>query len=161
VWGVADLTPDWEEANTTIYAINTSTHQVAWSYFLPTVPYRGWLTASNGLVYAGSLDGSVHVLNAMTGKQVYELYIGTPLYDSPTIGAGADGQVYLYQLIGEPSYGAFSGGVPGDIMAFTLPPSSTPPWEILVPVAIVGVLAAVATVLFIENRSLRRSRRRN
>ena len=48
--GVTDLTPDWQQANTTIYAIDASTGTTwSWSYFMPTIPYRGWLTASNGL----------------------------------------------------------------------------------------------------------------
>ena len=159
VWGVTDLTPDWEQANTTIYAISTVTHQVVWKYFLPTVPYRGWLTASNGLVYAGSLDGSIHILDAMSGKQVYDLYVGTPLYESPTLGQAADGQVYFYQLIGAPSYGAFTGGIPGDLMAFALHQAPAPSWETYIPIGIIGVLAAVVTVLVVENRSLRKRRR--
>jgi len=157
VWGVNDLTPDWQQANTTIYAISASTGKQVWSYFMATIPYRGWLTASNGLIYAGSLDGSIHILDAMTGKQVYDLYVGPPLYESPTIGTGADGQVYLYQLIGAPSYGAFTGGIPGDLMAFWLPTPPAPSWESFIPIAVAGVLAAVVTVLLIENRSLRRA----
>jgi len=160
VWGVKDLTPDWQHANTTIYAVDPSTGKVAWSYYMPTIPYRGWLTASGGLVFAGSLDGSIHILDAKTGKQVSDLYVGPPLYESPTIGSAADGQVYLYQLIGAPSYGAFAGGIPGDIMAFALPPPTPPSSASYIPIAAVGILAAVVTVLLIENRSLRKAAKR-
>jgi glucose dehydrogenase len=160
VWGVTGLQPDWRHANTTIYAIDASTGKEAWSYFIPTVPYRGWLTGTGGLILAGSLDGSIHILDAFTGKQVYDLYVGPPLYESPTIGYGSDGRVYLYQLIGAPSYGAFTGGVPGDLMAYTIRPQPSASWETYVPAVAAGILAAVVTVLYIENQSLRRAAKR-
>ncbi|MDA4118542.1 MAG: PQQ-binding-like beta-propeller repeat protein, partial [Thaumarchaeota archaeon] len=157
VWGVTGLQPETQRANTTIYAVDASTGEVAWSYFMPNIPYRGWLTASNGLIFAGSLDGSVHILDASTGKQVYDLYVGPPLYESPTLGAAVDGQVFLYQLVGSSAYGAFAGGVPGDLLAFSLPPPAPPSWEGYIPFVAVGVLASVVVVLFVENSSLRRS----
>jgi glucose dehydrogenase len=157
VWGVTYLHPITQSANTTIYAIDASTGKVSWSYFLPSIPYRGWLTASNGLLFAGSLDGSIHIIDASTGKQVHDIYVGPPLYESPTIGSGADGRVYLYQLTGGTGYGAFSEGVPGAIMAYTLSSPSPPSWESYVPAVAAGVLAAAVVVLLIENRSLRRA----
>jgi outer membrane protein assembly factor BamB len=156
-WGVTYLQPDTLHANTTVYAIDASTHRVVWSQFLPDVPYRGWLTASNGLIFAGSLDGSVHVFDAFTGKQVSDIYVGPPLYESPTIGSGADGRVYLYQLTGGTGYGAFSEGVPGAILAYTLSSVAPPSWESYVPAVAAGLLAAVVVVLLVENRSLRRA----
>jgi hypothetical protein len=109
------------------------------------------------LIFAGSLDGSIHILDAFTGNQVYDLYVGPSLYQSPTIGSASDGRVFLYQLIGAPSYGAFAGGVPGDLMAFTLRSPTTASWETYVPWIATGVLAAAVTALLIENRSLRRA----
>jgi alcohol dehydrogenase (cytochrome c) len=156
VWGVKYLQPKTQGANTTIYAIDASTGKVSWSYFMPNIPYRGWLTASNGLIFAGSLDGSIHILDASTGRQVFDIYVGPPLYESPTIGSGADGQVYLFQLTGGTGYGAFSVGVPGDVLAYTLSSPSAPSWEGYVPSVAAGVLAAAVVVLLIENRSLRK-----
>ena len=160
-WGVGNITPDYTQANTTIYAVHASNGSVAWSYNMPSIPYRGWLTASNGLLFAGALDGSIHVLNAATGKQVYDLYVGPPLYESPTLGAGIDGQVYLYQLTGDAAYGALGGGTPGDIIAFTLQAPPPPSWESYVPAVAVGLLAAVVVVLLVDNRSLRNAARRS
>jgi alcohol dehydrogenase (cytochrome c) len=157
VWGVTGLRPDTQHANTTIYAVDASTGKAVWSYFIPDVPYRGWLTASGGLIFAGSLDGSVHILDASTGKQVSDLYVGPPLYESPTLGPAADGRVYLYQLIGGPAYGAFSGGIPGDLLAYALPTPAGPSWESYIPAVAAGALAAAVTVLLIENRSVRRA----
>jgi outer membrane protein assembly factor BamB len=157
VWGVAGLAPDYLHANTTIYAVRASNGTAAWSYSLPTIPYRGWLTASNGLVFAGALDGSIHILDATTGKQVDDLYVGPSLYESPTLGSGIDGRVYLYQLTSAAAYGAFGGGVPGDLMAYTLQATAPPSWETYIPAVAVGLLAAVVAVLLVENRSLRKA----
>ena len=158
VWGATGLQPQRQTANTTIYAVDESTGTVAWSYFMAGIPYRGWLTASNHLVFAGGLDGSIHVFDASNGRQVADVYVGTPLYESPTIGAGADGTVRLFQLVGTSSYGAFAGAVPGALMAYWAPPGSQngTSWESYVPWVATGVLAAVAVWMFVENRSLRR-----
>jgi glucose dehydrogenase len=160
-WGVKSLQPDTATANTTIYALDASNGTVAWSYSLSNIPYRGWLTASNHLIFAGSLDGAIHILDASTGKQVYAVYVGPPLYESPTIGAGVDGRVYLYQLVGTSTYGAFEGAIPGALMAYWIPPSvsTSPSWEGYIPAVAVGVLAAVVAMLLIDNRSLRKAAR--
>jgi outer membrane protein assembly factor BamB len=154
VWGVSGLQPDTQHANTTIYAVDASSGTVSWSYLIPNVPFRGWLTASGGLIFAGSLDGSIHILDASTGKQVYDLSVGTPLYESPTLGLAANGKVYLYQLVSSSTYGAFESGVPGKLLAFALPP--TPPWESYLPAVAVGLLGAVAAISLIELRSRRK-----
>jgi len=156
VWGVKDLQPDFAESNTTIYAVHASNGTVAWSYFIPQFPFRGWLTVTGGLVFASSLDGSVHELDAMTGRQVHELYVGPALYEGPTFGSTASGSVYMFQLTSAASYGGFASGTPGSLIAFGLPSRAGFPWQTYVPFALVGVLAAVAAVLVLENRSLRR-----
>jgi glucose dehydrogenase len=142
VWGVKYLNPD-NDANTTIYAIDASTGKAAWSYFIQGVPFRGWLTASGGMVFAGSLDGSIHILDAKTGRQVSSQYLGTSLYESPTIGSTASGQVYLFQLIGFTSFGPFSQPVPGALLAFA-PTSSGPPavWDVVQLAAVVALVAS-------------------
>ena len=157
VWGVADLSPEYLQANTTIYAVSAATGKEVWSYSIPSIPFRGWLTASNGLIFAGTLDGSIQILDAATGKQVADVYVGPSLYESPTLGSAADGQVYLYQLIGAATYGAFSEGVPGDLMAFALPSPPLRRGRAYVPAVAVGLMAAVVAVLLIDNRSLRKA----
>jgi len=161
VWGVKNLSPHYLQANTTIYAVHASSGKVAWSYSMSTIPYRGWLTASGGLIFAGALDGTIHILDAATGTQVYDLNVGPPLYESPTIGSGIDGQVYLYQLTSASSYGAFAGGTPGDLMAFTIQSTTSPSWVTYLPAVAIGLLAAVVIVLLVENRSLRRAASRS
>ena len=56
--------------------------------------------------------------------------------------------------------GAFAGGVPGNLMAYTLVSPPAPSWTSYIPAVAAGVLAAVVIVLLIENRSLRKAARR-
>ena len=130
VWGVTGLQPDMA-ARQHYHLCNPCVGWAQWPGATSSRRslIRGWLTASSGMIFAGSLDGSIHILDASTGKQVYDLYVGPPLYESPTIGTAADGQVYLYQLIGAPAYGAFAGGVPGDLMAYALSNQPSPSWR--------------------------------
>ncbi len=108
-------------ANTTIYAIDANTGKQVWAYFIPNVPFRGWLTVSNNMLFAGSVDGNIYVLNANTGSVLSKIYLGTSLYTSPTIGANSAGNMMIFELIGSPSYGDFQESVPGSLLAFGLP----------------------------------------
>jgi len=160
VWGAKSLQPDWQGANTTIYALNASNRAVVWKYPIPLVPYRGWLTATGGLVFASSLDGKIHVLDALTGREVHEVYLGPSLYEGPTFGSSAVGKVYLFQLTSASSYGAFSAGTPGSLMAFSVTQEGVQ-WQAYLPFALVGVVAAATMFLLLENRTLRRRIRRD
>ncbi len=65
--------------------------------------------------------------------------------------------MYLYQLTSASSYGAFGGGTPGDLMAYTVQAPTSPSWESYLPAVAAGLLAAVVVVLVVENRSLRKA----
>lgn len=156
-WGVRYLQPDWRHANTTIYALDASSGKVVWSYFIPDIPFRGWLTASGGLLFVSSLDGNIHALNADNGNKVYSLHLGPSLYGGPTLGSSLSGDVVLLQLVGSPSYGAFSERVPGALLAFGLRSPITEAWTTYLIFAAAGFTGAVATLLIID-RIFRRRR---
>jgi alcohol dehydrogenase (cytochrome c) len=139
--GLTYLQPQSQGANTTIYAVNASTGREVWNYSIPDYPYRGWLTASDGMLFAGSLDGAIHVFDAFTGKDIHNIRVGPALFDSPTFGSAEDGRVLMYELVGAAGYGAFAGPIPGALIAFALPPASAPPWPAIAAVASVLVLA--------------------
>jgi alcohol dehydrogenase (cytochrome c) len=120
-WGITDVQYLSEQANTTIYAVDANTGRQVWSYTIPHVPFRGWLTVSNGMVFAGSVDGNIYVLGADSGNVITKIYLGTSLYTTPTIGADSSGSMMLFELIGSPSYGDFQEAVPGSLLAFGLP----------------------------------------
>jgi alcohol dehydrogenase (cytochrome c) len=119
-WGVKQLVPAFSQANTTIYAVNASSGQAVWSFFLPKIGYRGWLSVSNGVVYAGALDGYIHALDSKTGKQIATLNVGQSLYESPTIGSTRNGDTLLLQSTSPPSYGVFSTNETGFLIAYGL-----------------------------------------
>jgi outer membrane protein assembly factor BamB len=148
VMGVTYLQPSRLGVNTTIYGVDASTGRAVWNYSIPAYPFRGWLTVSNGLLYAGSPDGKVHILDALTGAPVYSLAVGPPLYDSPTLGTAANGKIHLYQLVSSASEGAIQGPVPGELIAFELPGSPNSPWPATTVIAGVAVAAASAAVAY-------------
>lgn len=158
-WGITNIQYLTEQANTTIYAVNANTGKPVWSYFIPYVPYRGWLTVSAGMIFAGSVDGNIYVLNANTGALVSKIYLGTSLYTSPTIGADASGSMMLFQLIGSPAYGPFDENVPGDLIAFGLPSStstfSNPVFNYSASIAL-GMSLAYITIVVLRTFVLKR-----
>ncbi|TLX97754.1 MAG: hypothetical protein E6K96_02250 [Thaumarchaeota archaeon] len=120
-WGVRQLEPAASQANTTIYAVNASTGQVVWSHFLPKIPYRGWLTVSNGVLYAGALDGYIHAFDDRMGREIFAINVGVDLYESPTVGSASNGGTLLLQLTSPSSYGVFSANQTGYLIAYGLP----------------------------------------
>ena len=108
-------------ANTTIEAINAATGQQVWSHFVAGFPegYRGGLTNSGGVIFLTFSSGDVLMLNAATGAQIKDVYIGGPLNVLPSIGATSSGQMEVIFPItaGSVTWGT---GVPGDIVALTL-----------------------------------------
>ncbi|TLX98720.1 MAG: hypothetical protein E6K89_00720 [Thaumarchaeota archaeon] len=85
------------------------------------MPYRGWLTVSNGVLYAGALDGYIHTFDARTGQEIFALNVGVDLYESPTVGSATNGDTLLLQLTSPSSYGAFSVNQTGYLIAYGLP----------------------------------------
>jgi outer membrane protein assembly factor BamB len=95
-------TPD--ESNT----METTNHCQLWSS--PAV--------SNGIVYIGSFDHSIHALNASTGSQLWKFQTCDEVYSSPTVVEGTvyiasdDGLVYaLNAQTGKPFWNYATGGV--------------------------------------------------
>ena len=105
--------------NATIEAVNAATGQMVWSHFVPTQGFRGGLANSGNVVYAMFSSGDVIMLNAQTGNQIKDLFIGGPLNVLPAIGATTSGQMEVIFPItsGIVSWGT---GVPGDIVALSL-----------------------------------------
>jgi glucose dehydrogenase len=159
LWGVRQLAPDFSHANTTIYALNASSGRVVWSYFLPQIAFRGWLSSSNGVVYAGALDGYIHAFDAMTGREISRLDVGLPLYESPTIGSTRKGDTVLLQLTSPSSYGAFAANQTGYLIAYGLPPAGGLLLEYLV-FGLAGATGGIATVAFVYWFRASRGRRR-
>ena len=105
--------------NATVEAVDATTGQMVWSYFIPTQGYRGGLSTSGNTVFLTLSSGDVLMLNAQTGATIKDVYIGGPLNVIPSIGASASGQMQVVFPItaGIVTWGT---GVPGDIVDLTL-----------------------------------------
>ncbi len=109
--------------NSTIYAVDAATGKPKWNFFIEGSGYRGGLTVSGGVVYAGVPDGNMYALDAETGKVIFQKFFGSRLNIPPTIGATADGKIRIFQVIGGAAANGFGYGqpVPGALMVFGIP----------------------------------------
>lgn len=111
--------------NTTIYAVDTTTGDIEWSFFIDKVAFRGGVIISNGVVYAPAADGILYVLNADTGALIDSLNVGVALGAQPTMGTTASGRTVLIQSNGVGFTGGGIGGInpaaSGSIMVYGLP----------------------------------------
>jgi outer membrane protein assembly factor BamB len=107
--------------NATIFAINASSGAIEWHYFIPLQGYRGGVTTSGGVVFLTLSSGDLLMLDARTGNQIRDYYIGGPLNVLPSIGATVNGkeeEVIVPITAGTVTWAA--GGVPGDLVALAL-----------------------------------------
>ena len=100
------IIPDWRldrteslPVNSTVYAIDASNGSVDWKYELDA-PHRGGLMATGNMVVFGSHDGRFYTLDSETGEFIYSKYVGAALGTTPTIGAAASGEQYIFQPVG-------------------------------------------------------------
>jgi outer membrane protein assembly factor BamB len=112
--------------NSTITAVNASTGQAVWTYFVSAQGYRGGLTSSGNVVFVTLSSGDLLLINAQTGKLIRDYYIGGPLNVLPSIGATTNGTEEIIVPI-TAGLVTWATGVPGDLVALTLEnvPTST------------------------------------
>ncbi len=109
-------------ANTTVWAVDASTGQPKWSYFIDKIGFRGGVTVSNGVVYIGRSDGFIDMLSASTGKLITSKFIGSEMITNPAIAADANGNVKIFSpASGAASTGSYPGvSAPGFLFALSL-----------------------------------------
>ncbi|HVB96040.1 MAG TPA: PQQ-binding-like beta-propeller repeat protein [Nitrososphaerales archaeon] len=159
-WGVKILTiRPAGTVNSTIYAIDAANGQIRWNYTFPYLPYRGGLTVSGGVVYASTLDGTLHMLDEQTGKLLASRTVGGSLLIQPSLGSDANGGMTLVMTdMGSTRWGP---PFPGFVQALTLPAGpqgGVTGGELLLAQAI--AVAAVASVVVIGVAWARSARRR-
>jgi outer membrane protein assembly factor BamB len=113
--------------NSTITAVNASTGQPVWNYFVKATGYRGGVTTSGNIVFLTLSAGDLLMLNAATGKLIRDYYIGGPLNVLASIGATTNGTEEIIVPI-TAGLVTWATGVPGDLVALTLqnvPPASS------------------------------------
>ena len=113
--------------NTTVYALDASTGEEKWSFFIDGAAFRGGIMVSGNLVIAPIVDGNVYLINAETGELVKKIFLGMATYTQPTIGISNDGKPILNVVSGGRGRGGIGGlssapmAIPGGLMAFTIP----------------------------------------
>jgi hypothetical protein len=117
--------------NATTWAINGQTGQLMWHYPTATLQgYRGQTDVSGNVVYTILSSGDIKMIDATTGLLLRDYYIGAPMDQGVSIGAGVNGQEYILVPAGSCSFEAVAtcpGTTPGDVIALTLQnvPTST------------------------------------
>jgi len=126
-WGVSGQTavPGYvRHYNTTVYAMDASTGQVKWTYFINNVGFRGGITATNGMLLVPSVDGHLYELSEKDGSLIGKVFLGSAMITQPALGADVNGTtVLLIPGSGTPSY-TFTTGigtVPGYLAALAAP----------------------------------------
>ena len=98
--------------NSTVYAIDVNTGSVDWEFSMDKA-HRGGLIASGEMVILGGMGGRFYSLDVNTGEEVFSKYVGASLGTTPTIGAAASGEQYMFQPVGglDERYGQPVSGV--------------------------------------------------
>ncbi len=142
-YAIATRTLFWTP-NTTITAVSANTGKAVWSRFFSNVVYRGGMTATNGMLIVPTGNGTIYFLSTKDGSTISKLYIGSPLFVSPTIGQAANGQWEMLQIIGGGRWlqAGQVGGTqtqPGALMAFSLGSGGGGPASTTVSTTVVAV----------------------
>ncbi len=98
--------------NSTVYAIDVNTGLPDWEFSMD-LPHRGGLIATGEMVILGGFDGRFFGIDVNTGEEVFSKYVGASLGTTPTIGAAASGEQYMFQPVGglDERYGQEVSGV--------------------------------------------------
>ena len=115
-------------SNSTTWAINATTGQIAWHYTNTVEGYRGRTVVSGGVVYLTESSGDIVMLNAQNGKLLRDYYIGAPMDEGISFGASISGQEFILLDVGVCDLEAVStcpGTTPGDVLALTLSERAT------------------------------------
>jgi uncharacterized repeat protein (TIGR01451 family) len=82
----------FDDGNVILYALNASTGAELWSFNTGGGDVITSPAVANGVVYIGSVGGTVYAINASTGAQLWSYATGVPVAISPAI---ANGVVYV------------------------------------------------------------------
>ncbi len=112
--------PETRTQNTTIYALDQSTGEIKWKFFVPEAGFRGGVTVTGGMVFVPSTDTNLYTLDAETGKVLWKRPFGVTLAVHTVIAADASGKIKIIQNFGG-QFSLWGQNVPGAIAAFGLP----------------------------------------
>lgn len=135
--------------NTTIYAVDLSNGEVKWSFFVDSA-YRGWLTATGGMVIASTVNRGMIFLDAETGKPIHSISFDGTLRTGAVVGRDREGRYIILQLVEK--QGQYSEtGTKQILVALSLGEERTEPWAITL-----LFIAAAVTLVFLRLRLRKR-----
>jgi len=129
--------------NTTIYALDMRDGRVVWSFFTDSA-YRGWLTATGGMVIASTVKDGLLFLDAENGRLLRRMDLGGSMRTGAVVGSDKGGNFMVLQLV-EVGDGMALGGVKQVLVALWLKPSPVPGC-IVIPALALGLLAVSSLV---------------
>jgi len=123
---------NFNEANTTIWALNAATGATDWSYFIPNTGFSGGLSVTNGMVVVPAANGNLYFLNTTNGNLVYEKFVGAAMITQPAIAQDPAGNTQIILPAGVNSVSAPGAAVlgigglsAGFILALSVPNAGT------------------------------------
>jgi pyrimidine-specific ribonucleoside hydrolase len=87
---------DWQRGGGTLYALNTETGEVVWEVPSPSASIGG-LAYGEGLLAYGTGDGTVHVVDAANGREIWHFTTSGPAFTTPAI---RDNVIYFMSFTG-------------------------------------------------------------
>ena len=120
-WGRITLYSDIETpSNATVWAHDARNGELLWKYDLEEVGIRGGVTASGGMIWFCSTDGTIRAIDAENGELVWMKFQGHQCPVQPVFGADSNGDIKIFSLIGSGGVLGRSEAIPGALLAYGL-----------------------------------------
>jgi alcohol dehydrogenase (cytochrome c) len=88
-----------DDAYGAIRALEATTGKMKWEFRLHSPSWVGTLATAGGLVFSGTDEGNFFALDAVTGKPLWNIYLGSSLRSNPVTYA-VDGKQYVFVTAG-------------------------------------------------------------
>jgi alcohol dehydrogenase (cytochrome c) len=88
-----------DDAYGAIRALEATTGKMKWEFRLHSPSWVGTLATAGGLVFSGTDEGNFFALDAVTGKPLWDVYLGSSLRSNPVTYA-VDGKQYVFVTAG-------------------------------------------------------------
>ena len=95
-----------DDAYGAIRALEATTGKMKWEFRLHAPQWVGTLATAGGLVFSGSDEGNFFVLDAETGRPLWDFDMGCSIRSNP-VAYEVDGKQYVFETAGN-AYIAFT-----------------------------------------------------
>lgn len=130
--------------NSSLYAIDASSGEIAWKYDIPNLYWFAGITVSGGVVYALDQPGVLYMLDADSGELLKSIKLGFSGGAGVSIGTDATGKMMLFVAVGTSEL-VFP--TEGQVLAFALPEEISG-GESMMPIVYAAIAVAALSVSF-------------